>query len=109
MRRITAHHAGAVWGSATLADRLGADTAPALPGAACARPGVDPELFFPDEYHSASVAEAREVCLSCPVRAQCLALFGELSYGIVAGLTASERRRARSRPATGRAPGVLAG
>jgi hypothetical protein len=95
LMHLIAHRAGAVWGSAALADRLDADTAPALPGAACTRPGIDPELFFPDEQYSASVSQAREVCLTCPVRARCLELFGDLPYGIVGGLTASERRRLR--------------
>jgi transcription factor WhiB len=95
IRRITAHRTGAVWGTAALADRLGADTAPALPGAACTRPEIDPELFFPDEYHHASVTFARDVCLTCPVRTRCLEMFGDLPYGIVAGLTAAERRNRR--------------
>jgi hypothetical protein len=40
-----------------------------LTGAACAAPGTDPELFY-DVYRQ---AEARAMCLGCPVRAGCLA------------------------------------
>jgi len=93
MRRITAHRTAAVWGSSALVDRLGADTTPALPDAACTR--VDPEVFFPDQDNPAAVAAARGVCLVCPVHAQCLEVFGDLPYGVVAGLTASERRARR--------------
>lgn len=67
--------------------------------AAC-RGTDDPDLFFRDD--TASVAEAKRICASCPVRAQCLAKGLELSaretdaelledLGIWGGLTARER------------------
>jgi len=102
MLRTMAHRTAAAWGTAALADRLGADTTPALPDAACTQ--VDPEVFFPDQDDPAAVTLAREVCLACPVRARCLQLFGDLPHGIVGGLSAAERRglrRPRARPARG--------
>ena len=105
MLQISAHRTGAVWGSAALADRLGADTTPSLPDAACTR--TDPEAFFPDGDDTAAVTAARAVCLRCPVRARCLQLFGDLPHGIVGGLTAAERRARR--PAALQAPYAAAG
>jgi hypothetical protein len=93
MLRTMAHRTAAVWGTAALADRLGADATPALADAACTR--VDPEVFFPDQDNPAAVAAARGVCLACPARTRCLELFGDLPHGIVAGLTAAERRNRR--------------
>lgn len=67
-------------------------------GAACARPGVDPQVFFPPEGWASDIAEAKakRICAGCPVRDACLgeALAWEnpLSrYGVFGGLTASER------------------
>lgn len=66
--------------------------------AACAR--ADPELFFPpsDDYTApavrAQVADAKTVCLGCPVRVKCLtwALQTHQSEGIWGGTTPPERR-----------------
>lgn len=58
---------------------------------------VDPELFYPEK--GGSVREAKQVCLACPVRAQCLtyALAQGERFGVWGG--ESERaRRALSRP-----------
>lgn len=41
---------------------------PNLPGALCAE--TDPELFFPEIGQKA--IEAREICMACDVRAECL-------------------------------------
>jgi WhiB family redox-sensing transcriptional regulator len=68
-------------------------------GALCARPGTDPELWFPDDTapdYPARVAAARRVCLGCPVRAACLAdrMRWEPAgsrFGIVAATTPQER------------------
>jgi hypothetical protein len=68
-------------------------------GALCARPGTDPELWFPDETapdYPARLAAARRVCVDCPVRAACLAdrMRWEPAgsrFGIVAGTTPDER------------------
>ncbi|MGO4630540.1 WhiB family transcriptional regulator [Streptomyces sp. 2RAF24] len=71
---------------------------PAEPGAHWSTAGlcaqVDPRLFFPTK--GQSVAEARGICMACPVRAECLAAAlgrGEPS-GIWGGLTVRERQRA---------------
>ncbi len=78
----------------------------ALAGAACARPGVDPEWFFPVGDPGAE-ERARAVCAGCPVRDACLAYAMEHAVqGIWAGTTTEERRdwrRARkavARPVT---------
>jgi WhiB family redox-sensing transcriptional regulator len=62
-------------------------------GALCAQ--VDPEIFFPDKGQTPH--DARRVCGACPVREQCLALFGDaLDFGVVGGLTERERRARRA-------------
>jgi WhiB family transcriptional regulator, redox-sensing transcriptional regulator len=64
--------------------------------AACA--GVDPETFYPLDLapDSAGVAAAKQVCASCPVRAECLAdvLAAEdpaRRWGISGGTTPTQR------------------
>ena len=56
---------------------------------------MDPELFFPTR--GAPTREAKEVCLRCPVRAECLdaAMTGRERFGIWGGLSERERRRLR--------------
>lgn len=94
MPTIKVHRIASDWGSASLADRINADVAGlALPGAACTQ--VDPEVFFPHEGDELGIDTARDVCSGCPVRARCFELFGNLPYGVVAGLTPSERRALR--------------
>lgn len=69
--------------------------APDAPPAACRRPDVDPDLFFPGA--GQSVDPGRAVCLGCPLRTRC----GEWAipqadlYGIWGALTAKDRRRIR--------------
>jgi WhiB family redox-sensing transcriptional regulator len=57
--------------------------------------GVDPDLFFPER--GASTREAKAVCRSCEVRAECLeyALDHGEKFGIWGGLSERERRRVR--------------
>lgn len=57
--------------------------------------GVDPDLFFPER--GASTREAKEVCRSCVVRADCLefAITNGEKFGIWGGLSERERRRIR--------------
>ncbi|MEE1928025.1 WhiB family transcriptional regulator [Streptomyces sp. TRM 70351] len=73
--------------------------------------GVDSSLFFHPEgergaARSAREASAKEVCMRCPVRAQCAAhaLSVREPYGVWGGLTEDEREelmgRARSRLVT---------
>jgi len=61
--------------------------------AACARRGVDPELFFPEQ--GGRPEPAKRICARCPVRAACLddALATRDEYGIRGGMTPGERRR----------------
>jgi len=53
------------------------------------------ELFFSEE--PAEMAQARQVCMACPVRQMCLEYFSIIENdGIAGGLTAAERRKARA-------------
>ncbi len=56
---------------------------------------TDPESFFPEK--GGSTREAKRVCLSCEVRAECLdyALKNDERFGIWGGLSERERRRLR--------------
>ncbi len=59
--------------------------------ALCAQ--TDPEAFFPDK--GGSTREAKRVCRSCEVRAECLeyALEHDERFGIWGGMSERERRR----------------
>ena len=59
--------------------------------ALCAQ--TDPEAFFPEK--GGSTREAKRVCHSCDVRAECLdyALENDERFGIWGGLSERERRR----------------
>jgi len=77
-------------------DGLGIDVDDAAdPGwqdrALCAQ--TDPEAFFPEK--GGSTREAKKVCRSCEVRAECLeyALEHDERFGIWGGLSERERRR----------------
>lgn len=61
--------------------------------ALCAQ--TDPEAFFPEK--GGSSHEAKRICLSCEVRAECLeyALLHDERFGIWGGLSERERRRIR--------------
>lgn len=63
--------------------------------ALCAQ--TDPEAFFPEK--GGSTRDAKKVCGSCNVRAQCLeyALSNDERFGIWGGLSERERRRLRKR------------
>lgn len=67
--------------------------------AACARPGVDPEWFFPEQ--GESTRAARRICATCPVKAPCLdaALATPLSqdFGVRGGTSPTERLQLRAR------------
>jgi WhiB family redox-sensing transcriptional regulator len=58
--------------------------------ALCAQ--TDPETFYPDQGQPTQPAKA--VCLSCPVRAECLeyALVNKEPFGVWGGLSERERR-----------------
>ena len=56
---------------------------------------TDPEAFFPEK--GGSTRDAKKICTSCEVRAQCLeyALLNDERFGIWGGLSERERRRLR--------------
>jgi len=82
--------------------------------ALCAQ--TDPEAFFPEK--GGSTREAKRVCRSCEVRAECLeyALENDERFGIWGGMSERERRRLkreavlshRSAGQTGRLTGCAA-
>ncbi len=61
--------------------------------ALCAQ--TDPEAFFPEK--GGSTRDAKKICTSCEVRAQCLeyALQNDERFGIWGGLSERERRKLR--------------
>ena len=63
--------------------------------ALCAQ--TDPEAFFPEK--GGSTREAKRVCVSCDVRAECLeyALLHDERFGIWGGLSERERRKLKRR------------
>ncbi|WP_084486048.1 WhiB family transcriptional regulator [Humibacter albus] len=63
--------------------------------ALCAQ--TDPEAFFPEK--GGSTRDAKKICESCEVRAQCLeyALQNDERFGIWGGLSERERRKLRKR------------
>jgi WhiB family redox-sensing transcriptional regulator len=63
--------------------------------ALCAQ--TDPEAFFPEK--GGSTREAKKVCVSCEVRAECLeyALEHDERFGIWGGLSERERRKLKRR------------
>jgi len=68
---------------------------PNLPGALCAKPGVDPELFFPAKSEMQQRAsELKPICGACPSSIACLkyAIENKIYDGIWAGTSAKERR-----------------
>ncbi len=63
--------------------------------ALCAQ--TDPEAFFPEK--GGSTRDAKRICASCDVRAQCLeyALHNDERFGIWGGLSERERRKLKRR------------
>jgi WhiB family redox-sensing transcriptional regulator len=63
--------------------------------ALCAQ--TDPEAFFPEK--GGSTREAKRICQSCEVRAECLeyALAHDERFGIWGGMSERERRKLRKR------------
>ena len=63
--------------------------------ALCAQ--TDPEAFFPEK--GGSTREAKKVCVSCEVRAECreYALENDERFGIWGGLSERERRKLKRR------------
>lgn len=75
--------------------------------AACV--GADPDLFFPGQ--GESTFPARDICLGCPVRTQCLteALSVGDQFGVWGGLNVTERRNLRRRQRRSKSPLSLRG
>jgi WhiB family redox-sensing transcriptional regulator len=65
--------------------------------------GMDPELFFTER--GESTADAKAVCRSCPVRAECLdyALAHVERFGVWGAMSERERRRIRGQRRRGAA------
>ncbi|MFD3537538.1 WhiB family transcriptional regulator [Streptomyces sp. NPDC058664] len=65
--------------------------------AACAKPDVDPRVFYPHEVGRRRWFDvAKRVCARCPVRRECLEVaLDRREAGVWGGLTASERYRMR--------------
>lgn len=63
--------------------------------ALCAQ--TDPEAFFPEK--GGSTRDAKKICVSCEVRAECLeyALENDERFGIWGGLSERERRKLKRR------------
>lgn len=61
---------------------------------------TDPEAFFPEK--GGSTREAKKVCRSCEVRAECLeyALENDERFGIWGGMSERDRRRLKREPVT---------
>lgn len=63
---------------------------------ACRRPGVDPDIFFPDVGNSEAVDQARRVCRSCPAQKLCayaaLEQGMDAQHGIWGGVVQARRR-----------------
>jgi WhiB family redox-sensing transcriptional regulator len=76
-----------------LAGLLSADVEVWMDNALCAE--TDPEAFFPEK--GGSTREAKQICRSCDVRAECLdyALANDERFGIWGGLSDRERRQIR--------------
>lgn len=73
---------------------------PGHPGFATGTACRDPELadvFFPDVYAQANVAEAKGMCRSCPAAEACFGWVVEhpQHFGVFAGLTPKERAQLR--------------
>lgn len=66
--------------------------------AACARPGVDLDWFFPEPGEHGKAKRAKRVCSTCPVQAPCLedALAAPWVDGIRAGTSLKDRGRLRA-------------
>lgn len=70
--------------------------------ARCAQ--TDPDAFFPPK--GGSTTEPKRICLSCPVRAECLeyALVNDERFGIWGGMSERERRHLARARRRGRRP-----
>lgn len=74
---------------------------PWVADAACGRPGIDPEMFFPPPGKTGldDTKDVREFCRHCPVVQACAeyAIRNEIDHGIWGGLTDRSRRKINGR------------
>ena len=100
LRRRSLHHARRVAAGSVLVRVPVLDWArdPELDGAACARPGIDPDMFFPDPADTRAIEAATAFCRTCPVQAACLAkaLARREKYGVFGGRLFQPRPRNRA-------------
>jgi WhiB family redox-sensing transcriptional regulator len=93
--RVTERRAGKAWDTVAVTgidvEDLPSDEWDWREEAVCRQ--VDHDIFFPEK--GGSTREAKKVCLSCPVKDQCLgwALDHEERFGIWGGLSERERRK----------------
>ena len=65
--------------------------------AACRTPQARLVDFFADARYRALTEPAKAIRRACPVKAECLAKFGQEPFGVIGGLDELERRRLNSR------------
>lgn len=72
-----------------------------MSAAACAASDVDPDMFFPEKHRKADAA--REICLDCPVRAECYdwSQRSRTPEGVWGAESARARRKVRGQIARG--------
>jgi len=68
-----------------------------MSGAVCAQ--IDPDLWFAEEGNYHASIEAKRICQTCPVLAECgeYAIKGNILYGIWGGMTLRERQAVKRR------------
>ena len=59
--------------------------------------GENPEWWLPADDETR--AAARAICNRCPVKERCLEANGDMEYGVIGGLTATQRKRRQALPA----------
>lgn len=59
----------------------------------------DTEIFYPEEYTDADVAQAKSICGDCWIKEECLSFAIKINEkeGVWGGTTPAERRRIRRR------------
>lgn len=65
--------------------------------------GTPPGMFYPERGDVWALEDARAVCATCPVQAECLneALATNEQFGVRAGLTIQQRRKLAPSPGEG--------
>jgi len=64
---------------------------------ACAKPGVDPAVFFPRKSHQEDARKAKEICATCPVIDTCRSYgLRTQRFGVWGGMTGAMRSKYRA-------------